>query len=251
MQELLSLEIYKYMLIFMRLGSALMLMPGFMSSYVNMRLRLSIALALSFVLLPFLNEFLPAPSADFLANLKICGFEILYGLFMGLVMQFLYSALNLCGNFAGTAIGFSNAQVFNPSSQTQSIVLESFFSIIALTVIFISDLHHMMISAVIDSYNIFPVGGPLPLDDFANFLSQALGKSFTMGFKLASPFIAFTIIFYVGMGLVSRLMPQLNIFFLSLPLQIYLGLGLLFITIPAIIFWFINYYENNLHHFLS
>ncbi len=251
MQELLSLEIYKYMLIFMRLGSAIMLMPGFMSSYINMRLRLSFALALCLVLLPFLSDSIPSPTPDFLTTLQTCGFEIIYGIFMGLVMQFLFMALNLAGNFAGTAIGFSSAQMFDPSSQAQSVVLESFFSIIALTVIFITDLHHTMLSAVIESYALFPVGEPLPLGDFANFLSTTLNKSFIIGFQLASPFIAFTIIFYVGMGLISRLMPQLNIFFLSLPLQIYLGLGLLFVTIPAIIFWFINYYEANLHKFSS
>lgn len=71
-----------------------------------------------------------------------------------------------------------------------------------------------------------------------------------MGFKIGSPFIAFTIVFYVGMGLVSRLMPQLNIFFLSLPLQIYLGLGLLFLTTPMMIVWFVRYYENGLRQFL-
>lgn len=251
MQEIVSLEIYKYMLIFMRLGSAIMLMPGFSSSYINMRYRLSIALASCLVLLPFLSESLPPPAPDFLDNIKTCSIEIIYGIFLGMVMQFLFSALNLAGNFAGTAIGFSNAQVFNPSSQTQSLVLESFFSIIALTIIFVSDLHHIMISAVIDSYNLFPAGSPLPTGDFADFLSQTLNTCFITGFKLASPFIAFTIIFYVGMGLISRLMPQLNIFFLSLPLQIYLGLGLLFITLPAIIFWFINYYEDNLHRFQS
>ena len=72
-----------------------------------------------------------------------------------------------------------------------------------------------------------------------------------MGFKIGSPFIAFTVIFYVGMGLVSRLMPQLNIFFLSLPLQIYLGLGLLFITVPIMIIWFTKYFEDGIRQFIN
>ena len=81
-------------------------------------------------------------------------------------------------------------------------------------------------------------------------MSQTLNQSFIMGFKIGSPFIAFSLVFYVGMGLVSRLMPQLNIFFLSLPLQIYLGLGLLFITTPIMILWFIKYYEEGLLRFV-
>lgn len=250
MTQLFTLEIYAFMTIFLRVGSAILVMPGFMTSYVSPRIRLSVALALTLVLIPLLSTRLPVPPADFGSFLTTCIFEITYGLFMGLCMQFLYAALSLVGNFAGQAIGFSNAQMFDPTFQTQSIVLESFLSIIALTVIFITDLHHLMISAIVDSYVLFPVGSDLPIDNFAEFLSKSLNNSFIMGFKIASPFIAFTIIFYSGMGLLSRLMPQLNIFFLSLPLQIYLGLGLLFMTVPIIIVWFTRYYENGLMKFV-
>ena len=250
MTQLFTLEIYAFMTIFLRVGSAILVMPGFMTSYVSTRIRLSVALALTLVLIPLLSTRLPVPPADFGSFLTTYIFEITYGLFMGLCMQFLYAALSLVGNFAGQAIGFSNAQMFDPTFQTQSIVLESFLSIIALTVIFITDLHHLMISAIVDSYVLFPVGSDLPIDNFAEFLSKSLNNSFIMGFKIASPFIAFTIIFYSGMGLLSRLMPQLNIFFLSLPLQIYLGLGLLFMTVPIIIVWFTRYYENGLMKFV-
>lgn len=251
MTQLLTLEIYSFMTIFLRVGSAILVMPGFMVSYVNMRQRLSIALTLSLILIPLISARLPLPSQNFGELIKICLCEITYGLFLGLCMQFLYAALSLVGNFAGQAIGFSNAQMFDPTFQTQSIILETFLSIIALTIIFITDLHHLMISAVVDSYSLFPIGSALPVDNFAEFLSKSLNNSFIMGFKIASPFIAFTIIFYTGMGLISRLMPQLNIFFLSLPLQIYLGLGLLFMTVPIIIVWFTKYYEEGLFRFVK
>ena len=251
MTELLNQEIYKFILVFLRIGSALMLMPGFSASYINVRQRLSIALAISLVLVPFLSDKLPPQPSDTLECIQMYFFEIIYGIFFGVIMQILFSALNLCGNFIGQAIGFSNAQIFDPAFQTQSIVIETFLTILALTVVFVTDLHHLMLSAVIDSYTLFPVGSPLPVADFSNFASQSLNESFIMGFKIGSPFIAFSIVFYVGMGLVSRLMPQLNIFFLSLPLQIYLGVGLLLITTPMMILWFIRYYEEGLKRFLE
>lgn len=158
----------------------------------------------------------------------------------------IFQAINLAGNIAGQATGFSNAQIFDPSFQTQSIVLETFLSLIALVIVFATDLHHLMLSAVIESYRVFPFGGELPTGNMADLLSHALNQSFILGFKIGSPFIAFTIIFYSGMGLVSRLMPQLNIFFLSLPLQIYLGLGVLFLTLPIMILWFVRYFESEL-----
>ena len=250
MTEIISLNVYYFLMVFLRLGSAIMLMPGFMTSYVNMRVRLIIALVISVVLIPIISPSLPPHPESTITTIEYILFEITIGVFLGAVMQLLYSALSLGGNLAGQAIGFANAQMFDPTFHTQTIIIESFLGLIAITIIFMTDLHHLMLSSVVDSYHIFPVGVALPVSDMSETLSQTLNDSFIMGFKIGSPFIAFTIIFYVGMGLVSRLMPQLNIFFLSLPLQIYLGLGLLFLTIPIMILWFLRYYEQGIEQFL-
>ncbi len=250
MEELISLNIYTFLMVFLRLGSALMIMPGFMSSYVNTQVRLSIAIALSIILMPLITPHLPTQPQNTLLFLQYILSEIVVGLFIGLIMQILFTALNLAGFMAGQAIGFGNAQIFDPATQNQSIVIETFLSIVALTVIFLTDLHHLMLSAVIESYTLLPVSTHLPFGDFANNLTSSFNQSFIIGFKISSPFIAFTIVFYSGIGLVSRLMPQLNIFFLSLPLQIYLGLGLLFITTPVMIIWFSKYFEDGLQEFL-
>ncbi len=250
MEQLISLNMYTFLMVFLRFGSALMVMPGFMSSFVNVQIRLSVALSISLVLMPLITPHLPPQPTDTLLFIQYSLSEIVIGLFIGLVIQIIFTALNLSGFIAGQAIGFGNAQIFDPATQNQSIVVETFFSIVALTVIFITDLHHLMLSAVIDSYTLLPVTTKLSFGDFADNLSRTFNNSFIIGFKIGSPFIAFTIIFYSGIGLVSRLMPQLNIFFLSLPLQIYLGLGLLFITTPVMIIWFTKNFEDGLQQFL-
>ena len=251
MQELLNINLFHFLMVFLRLGSALMLMPGFMSSYISANIRLSLGLAISIVLMPIISPYISVAPNNTADLLTLIIQEITVGVFLGAIMQFLYSSLSLAGALAGQAIGFGNAQIFDPNTQNQSIIIETFISIVAITVIFITDIHHLMIKAIIDSYELFPINKPLPWGDFAKQLTTDLNNAFIMGFKLGSPFIAFTLVFYCGMGLVSRLMPQLNIFFLSLPLQIYLGLGLLFITTPIIIMWFIRYYDNGLHQFLN
>lgn len=251
MEHILDFQIYSFLLIFLRMGSAMVFMPGFQSAYVPVRVKLITALTISLVLVPFLSTTLAEPPQDFLEFVRVGLFEITYGVFMGLMMFTLFSALNMVGNFAGQAIGFANAQIFDPNTQNQSMLIEVFLTLTALTIIFITDLHHLMITGVIDSYKLFPVGSPLPLADFSKFFSQTVNESFIMGFKIASPFIAFMIVFYSGLGLVTRLMPQLNIFFLSLPMQIYLGLGLLFMTIPVMMFWFLKYFEDGIMKFIS
>ena len=246
MQEWLFTEIYKFCFVFLRIGSALMLMPGYSNSYVNARIRLSLAIMISLVLQPFLTDYLPAPAPTITENLRLFMIEICYGILLGVIMQFLYFAINLCGNFAGQAIGFANAQMFDPTTQNQSIITETFLSLLAITVIFMTDLHHLMLSAVIDSYELWPVNGNFPTEDITAYLATNMNTAFITGFKIGAPFIVFTLIFYTGIGLLSRLMPQLNIFFLSLPLQIYLGLGLLFIACPVMIIWFCHFYEDGL-----
>ncbi len=250
MTELLNLNMYSFLMVFIRLSTTIMLTPGFSSSYVSINIRLTIALALSLILMPLISPQLPIAPQNTAILISMIIQEITIGIFLGIVMQVLYAALNLAGSLAGQAIGFSNAQIFDPTTQAQSIIVETFLSIVAITVIFITDMHHLMISAITDSYHLFPAGQNLPLGDFAKQLTTSLNASFIMGFKLGSPFVAFSIIFYTGMGLVSRLMPQLNIFFLSLPLQIYLGIGLLFITAPILILWFTRYFDDGIHPFL-
>lgn len=250
MQEFLFSETYRFLFIFLRIGAALMLMPGYSSAYINTRLRLSVAVMVSIILVPFLNDLIPTPAKTITENFQIFFIELCYGIFLGVIMQFMYYAINMCGNFVGQASGFASAQMFDPTSLNQSIVTETFLSLIAITVIFILDLHHLMLSAVIDSYNIWPAGQPFPIEDMTEYLTSTMNNAFILGFKIGAPFVAFMVIFYTSMGLLSRLMPQLNIFFLSLPLQIYLGLGLLLITCPVMIMWFCRHYEDGLMRFI-
>ncbi|MDY2830311.1 MAG: flagellar biosynthetic protein FliR [Alphaproteobacteria bacterium] len=251
MTELFNITLYNYLMIFLRIGTVFMLMPGFSASYVNAQIRLVLALALSLVVMPIVTPLLPQEPTEFSIMLQYILREITIGIFLGIIMQVLFFSLNFAGSIASQAIGFANAQIFDPAFQTQTMLIETFLSIIAVTFIFITNTHHLMIEALIDSYHLFSPNVAPIWEDFSAHMTQTISRSFAFGFKLGSPFIAVTIIFYSGMGLVSRLMPQLNIFFLSLPLQIYLGVGLLFLTAPIIISVFFRYYDEGLYLFTN
>ena len=97
MTRLINLEIYAFVLVFLRIGSAFMVMPGFMSSYVNTRVRLCIALAVTLVATPLVSEQIPIPQGDMGEIIRFCLFEICYGIFLGLIMQIMFQAVNLAG----------------------------------------------------------------------------------------------------------------------------------------------------------
>lgn len=246
MTELFSLDLYKYALIFLRIGTIFMLMPGFSASYINTQTRLILALSVTLIMQPVISPLLPEQPQNFSIELQYMLEEITIGLFLGVIMQVLFFSLSFAGSIASQSIGFANAQLFDPAFQNQSMLIESFLSIIAITIIFLADIHHLMIEALYDSYQNFTPGKNILWQDITQHTMQTINNSFSFGFRLGAPFVAFTIIFYSCMGLLSRLMPQLNIFFLSLPLQIYLGLGILFLTIPIIMTVFMRYYGEGL-----
>jgi flagellar biosynthetic protein FliR len=87
-------------------------------------------------------------------------------------------------------------------------------------------------------------GQAILIGDITEMITRVVSKAFLLGFQMASPFVAVALIFNLGLGLLSRLMPQMQVFFIAIPLQIVIGLGILLIALPAIIGWFITGFEE-------
>jgi Flagellar biosynthesis pathway, component FliR len=86
-----------------------------------------------------------------------------------------------------------------------------------------TDLHHLMFRAVVDSYELFRPGQSLPVSDMSNLLATTLAASFRLGLQLAAPLVVFGLVFYGGLGVLARLMPQMPVFFVALPVQLMMG----------------------------
>jgi flagellar biosynthetic protein FliR len=244
--ELLALDAFAFLLIFARLGAAMMLLPGFGSRLLAARARLILALALTVVVLPVLSPQLPRlPDSPAVLVLLLAG-EITVGFFLGMVSQALMVALNLAGTFIGFQSAMANAFIVDPVAEQQSSILPSFLANVALVLIFATDLHHLMLRAAIGSYDLFAPGAPLPLGDLANSLTQLVGRAFTLGLQLAGPVMVFGLVFNGGLGLLSRLMPQMQVYFVAMPLQVTIGTLLLIVTLPAMMMWFTRFFEEGL-----
>lgn len=251
LREMLSANLFLWMLIFARLGSAVMFMPGFNSTMVSARVRLFFALILSFLILPTLTDKLPAPPSSIVGLVLMLGGEVAFGLFIGLVVQTMVSALDVAGNAIGYATGLTNMFTFDPITEQQSALMTGFLNLVAVTLIFASNCHHLMLHAIVDSYAIYVPGQPLPADDLSQVLVRSLGNAATMGLRLAAPFLVFSVTFNTGLALINRLVPQIQVFLVALPMQILGGLTILMICLPAIMLLFINSLSDGIGAFLT
>jgi flagellar biosynthesis protein FliR len=249
LNQLLTTDAFAIGLVFARLGSAVMLMPGFAESYVSPRIRLMFAFALTIVVTPVVSVHLPPMPQNLLAAALLIGGEVVIGLFMGGLIRMLVSALHVAGVIIGFQTSLSNATFFDPSSSQQGALIAAFFNIIGVFMIFVTDLHHLMLMAIADSYTLFKPGGALLFGDFSQTLIRLLAESFALGLQLAAPFIVVGTVFYAGLGLLGRLMPQVQVFFIAIPLQIIIAFMVMSMTLSVGMFWFLAKFEENLLRF--
>ncbi|WP_299616698.1 flagellar biosynthetic protein FliR [Pelagibius sp.] len=242
--ELLPAQVFALLLIFTRIGTAMMLMPGFGENYISIRIRLLLALLVSLVVHPTLMDGLPDLPASPAALLILIFGEAFIGLFLGSLSRILMAALSIGGMMIATVTGLANALTNDPTAAQQGSIAGSFLSTLALLIIILLDLHHLLLRGVIDSYQLFVPGQPILTGDISQMIARVVAKAFLLGFQIASPFIAIGLIFNLGLGLLSRLMPQMQVFFIAIPLQILIGLSILMIALPVIIGWFITGFQE-------
>lgn len=243
--QLLPAELFAFFIVFARVGAAIMFMPGFGEIYVAPRFRLVIAGALALLLTPVLAQSLPAlPASPFTLMLVLFG-EITVGAFLGLIGRIILSALHTAGTVLSFQIGLANALGYDPVAAEQSAVPALLLSTAGVLVVFAANLHHVMLTALAESYNVFTPGVMPPIDDFSMVITRLVADTFILGVQLAAPFIAVGLVFYLGVGVLARLMPQVQIFFVAMPVQIFLGITVMALTVGAIMSWFIDRFPES------
>tara|TARA_R110001592_G_scaffold27763_13_gene102725 strand:- start:17018 stop:17803 length:786 start_codon:yes stop_codon:yes gene_type:complete len=240
-----------FMLTFTRVGTAIIIMPGLGDSFVSTRVRLHMAVGISFVLFPFVMPHMPSPLPPTFALVILIASELVIGLMIGTVARIFMTALDTAGMVISSQSGLANAQVFNPSLATQGSIIGAFLSMTGAVLIFETNMHHLLIMGVVESYDMFPLGVVPDTGSMAELISRAVAASFTIGVKLAMPFIVVTLLIYVGMGVLTRLMPQVQVFLVVLPLQILMAVILLSLVLMALFHHWIMHYQSAMFFFFS
>lgn len=243
-------ELFALLLVFVRLGAALLIMPGFGNNVIPARVRLALALMLTVIVTPLVSSVLPPEPATVVGLVRLIFAELVVGVFIGTLTAIVASILETAGFIIAFQTGFASAIAFNPTVQAQSTIIGSFLTLTGGVILFATGLHELLIRALVDSYAVFQPGVVPVAQDLALTIARMVADSFRIAFQLSAPFFVVALALYLAMGLLSRLMPQLQIFFLALPLQLFLGVLTLGLTISAMMLWYVEHFTGYIETYL-
>lgn len=227
--------IFQFGLIFARLGTAFSRFPGIGASYLLTRGKLMLALSISLVLMPLIQPHLPKYTNNFSLNIGYLVLEILIGIIISLAANIYYLSLHFIGQVISMQSGLSSAAFFDPLQKSQVTLFSNFILLLTITLIFASDTHYLYIQAVLDSYHKFPLGELVNSGDLSKFVAFVVSDSFLLAFKIVSPFLIVSLALLTGSGMLARLMPNLQVFFVITPIQILIIFGVMYIVIQSVV----------------
>ena len=234
-----------FMLVFARIGTMVMLLPGLGERMVPRLVRLALALALVAVLLPLHRSAYEVDLRSFGPLLTMLAQEIFIGIVLGLTARLMISALQVAGFVIAQQLGLGFVTAVDPTQGgQQGVLVANFLTLLGVTLIFATDLHHLVIAALNDSYRLFRPGEIPLVSDVAALTTQTIALAFKIGIQLSAPFLVFGLLFNLGLGVLSRLMPQMQVFFVGLPLSILIGLLILLLVLGALMTVFLGSLET-------
>src|SRR5450432_1517833 len=239
-----------FMLVFARIGAMVMLLPGLGEANIPVRIKLSIALMLTLIILPLHRSAYHVDMGSMTSLLVLMLHEIIIGIVLGATARVTLSALQVAGSIIAQQMGLGFVTSVDPTQGQQGLLIGNFLTILGLTLLFATDTHHLVIAALNDSYRIFAPGEIVGSGDVAALATRAFAAAFKLGMQLAAPFLVFGLVFNMGLGVLARLMPQMQVYFVGVPLSILAGFLILALVIAAMMGTFLDYFIAVMHELI-
>jgi flagellar biosynthetic protein FliR len=173
--------------------------------------------------------------------------EIVIGVVLGATARVTLSALQVAGSVIAQQLGLGFVTAIDPTQGQQGLLIGNFLTILGLTLLFATDSHHLVIAALNDSYTIFSPGEIMPSGDVASLATRAFTAAFKIGMQLSAPFLVFGLVFNIGLGVLARLMPQMQVYFVGVPLSILAGFLIFAFVVTAMMGTFLDYFIGVMH----
>ena len=229
-----------FVLIMMRVAPILFLMPLLSSSALPHLLKISFTLAVSLLLLPVVKIDARAFPSDPFHFGTFMAAELMIGFILGLSVKLIFAGVQLAGEFAGYQMGLAMAHILDPQSRVQTTSIAEFYYLVALLIFLSIDGHHWFIRALFQSFSVLSPGEIHLKPGLYHHMIHLSGKMFVIAVKLMAPVMAVMIFTQIGLGMIAKLVPQMNVLIASFPLTICLGLVFLGLSIE----WMVPYLRS-------
>ena len=240
-----------FMLAFARVGAMVMLLPGLGETNIPVNIKLAIALLLTLIILPLHRDAYHVDMGSLTPLLVLMIHEIVIGIVLGATARVTLSALQVAGAVIAQQMGLGFATSVDPTTQgQQGVLIGNFLTLLGITLLFATDTHHLVIAALSESYTIFAPGELMQSGDVAALATRAFTAAFKIGMQLSAPFLVFGLVFNIGLGVLARLMPQMQVYFVGVPLSILAGFLILALVIAAMMGTFLDYFTGVMHELI-
>ncbi len=235
-------QVELFVLLFIRITSALAVLPIFSNAAVAPMIKAGIGGVMALLLLPALPVSLPLSSGTIVDFFLLAVKEVLCGVLIGFAGQFLFWGVEIAGQLIGFQAGFSVVSSIDPNTESQSTVLTQVYNLTAMLVFISIDGHHMMLKAVADSFHVIPIGGLSVGPQMSEWTLNAARTVLADGVRLAAPLMVTLLLTDIGLGILVRVAPTMNVFVLGFPLKVGISLIMISITIGAVMSIFTHQY---------
>jgi flagellar biosynthesis protein FliR len=212
-----------FILIFSRISAMTVTLPIIGYSMVSTRIRIIFAFVLTLILFPMFGSSSPEFVSLIELSLYVCR-EVVIGLMIGFGAKLIFEAFSMAGSFVGRQMGLAIAQVLDPTSQQQIPILSQFWLLVMIMAFLVTNGHYLFIETIFRNFTLIPLGGVEFSPDTGITIVKAGSMAFEIALRFAAPAMVFLLLVDIAIALTARVMPQMNIFLVTLPLKIGAGL---------------------------
>ena len=240
-----------FMLVFARVAAMVMLLPALGEQNIPVRIKIGAAVLLTLIILPLHQHDFHIDMQSLSSLIMLMVQEILIGIVLGATARVTMAALQVAGSIIAQQMGLGFVTSIDPTQGEQGVLVGNFLTMLGVTLLFATDSHHLLIAALNDSYKIFAPGEVAATGDIASLATQAFAAAFKLGLQLAAPFLVFGLVFNIGLGVLARLMPQMQVYFVGVPLSIFAGFLIFALVLTAMMGTFLTYFNGVIQQMLS
>jgi flagellar biosynthetic protein FliR len=240
-----------FMLVFARIGAMVMLLPGFGEGFIPVRVKLAIALLLTLIILPLHRAAYHVDMQSVAPLAVLLVHEIIIGVVLGATARVTLAALHVAGSIIAQQLGLGFVTSVDPTQGQQGALMGNFLTLLGIALLFATDTHYLVVAALNDSYKIFSPGELMLSGDVAALATRAFSGAFKIGLQLSAPFLVFGLVFNIGLGVLARLMPQMQVYFVGVPLSILIGFMIFAAVLASMMGTYMDYLVGVMHDLTS